>query len=53
MNQQGKIYKYGVFSADVRTMSDAELEASLQQLRDMTSQMKLNSQKSFPNKRAA
>jgi hypothetical protein len=51
--QENEIYKYGVFSADVKNMSDAELEASLQQLRDITSKINTNSQKSFVRKRAA
>ena len=48
--QENKIYKYGVFSADVKNMSDAELEASLQQLRDLTSRIKEVRERQYSHK---
>ena len=36
MNQQANINEYKVFKTDVKKMTDAELEASLRELREMT-----------------
>ena len=36
MNQEANMNEYKVFNTDVKKMTDAELEASLRELREMT-----------------
>mgnify|MGYP001228394534 CR=1 FL=1 len=52
MNQETNTIEFKVFHADLKKMSDAELEASLKELRAITADAKAQENKTFRRKAA-